>query len=106
MVQDIRLASADELEKFHTKEYIEFLESTAQPPANKAAQKAFERQRMAFNLDDECPVFDGLYRFCQMYSGASLKAARQLNAKAYTIAINWAGGLHHAKHTKASGMQN
>jgi histone deacetylase 1/2 len=31
-------------------------------------------------------------------------AAQKLNAGAADIAINWAGGLHHAKKTEASGF--
>jgi histone deacetylase 1/2 len=31
-------------------------------------------------------------------------AAEKLNSGAADIAINWAGGLHHAKKTEASGF--
>ena len=31
------------------------------------------------------------------YTGASLEAAEKLNTEAADIAINWSGGLHHAK---------
>ena len=33
-----------------------------------------------------------------------LDAARRLNHKSCDIAINWAGGLHHAKKCEASGF--
>ncbi len=36
----------------------------------------------------------------QSHSGA----AERLNAGTSDIAINWAGGLHHAKKTEASGF--
>jgi len=39
-----------------------------------------------------------------MYTGASLQAATMLNHKKCEIAINWAGGLHHAKKFEASGF--
>jgi acetoin utilization deacetylase AcuC-like enzyme len=31
------------------------------------------------------------------YTGASLEAAEKLNTEQADIAINWSGGLHHAK---------
>ena len=42
-------------------------------------------------------MFDGLYEFCQLSSGGSIAGAVKLNKQACDIAINWAGGLHHAK---------
>jgi histone deacetylase 1/2 len=59
-----------------------------------------------FNAGDttDCPIFDGLYEFCQLYSGASLDGAVQLCQQQTDIAINWSGGLHHAKKSEASGF--
>jgi len=56
------------------------------------------------NLGEDCPVFDNLFEFCQIYAGGTLDAARRLNHKSCDIAINWAGGLHHAKKCEASGF--
>ncbi len=50
------------------------------------------------------PVFDGLFDFCSMYTGASLEGATKLNHSSTDIAINWSGGLHHAKKFEASGF--
>ena len=55
-------------------------------------------------MGDDCPIFDGLYTYCSLYAGASLDAARKLTAHQSDIAINWSGGLHHAKKTEASGF--
>jgi histone deacetylase HOS2 len=52
----------------------------------------------------DCPIFDGLYNHCSLYAGASLDAARKLTQQQSDIAINWSGGLHHAKKGKASGF--
>lgn len=59
-----------------------------------------------FNVGDDCPVFDGLFDFCSMYTGASLEGAQKLNKNHCDIAINWSGGLHHAKKFEASGNFN
>lgn len=57
-----------------------------------------------FNVGEDCPVFDGLYDFCQLSSGGSIAGAVKINKQQTDIAINWAGGLHHAKKSEASGF--
>ncbi len=54
-------------------------------------------------MGEDCPVFDGLYEFCRRYAGASIEGAVKLNQELADIAINWSGGLHHAKKAEASG---
>ena len=61
-------------------------------------QKAY-----GFSMIDDCPAFHGIFDFCRLYTGASLEGARKLNHGLCDIAINWAGGLHHAKKASASG---
>ncbi|KAM1255811.1 hypothetical protein ACFX2G_030606 [Malus domestica] len=55
------------------------------------------RQLKRFNVDEDYPVFDGLYSFFQTYAGGSVGGAVKLNHGIYDILINWAGGLHHAE---------
>ncbi|KDO51347.1 hypothetical protein CISIN_1g0130381mg, partial [Citrus sinensis] len=57
-----------------------------------------------YNLGEDCPVFENLFEFCQIYAGGTIDAARRLNNQLCDIAINWAGGLHHAKKCEASGF--
>ncbi|EDV23400.1 uncharacterized protein TRIADDRAFT_64072 [Trichoplax adhaerens] len=56
------------------------------------------------NVGEDCPVFDGLYEFCQLSGGGSIAAAVKVNKQQTDIAVNWAGGLHHAKKSEASGF--
>lgn len=49
-------------------------------------------------------MFPGLYDFCKLTAGGSILAASKINSGEYDIAINWAGGLHHAKRNEASGF--
>lgn len=85
----------------------------------------------AVNVGEDCPVFDGLFEFCQLSAGGSVgksiffeevrypfvleklkfslshcvsAGAVKLNKQQTDIAINWAGGLHHAKKSEASGF--
>lgn len=62
------------------------------------------KQMQRFNVGEDSPVFDGLYQFCQSSSGGSIGGAVKLNRGQADIAINWAGGLHHAKKCEASGF--
>jgi histone deacetylase 1/2 len=64
----------------------------------------YNKQMQRFNVGEDCPVFDGLYEFCQLSGGGSVASAVKLNKQAADIAINWAGGLHHAKKSEASGF--
>lgn len=57
-----------------------------------------------FNFGDDCPVFDGMWTYSSLYAGASLDAARKVINDQSDIAINWSGGLHHAKKSEASGF--
>ena len=45
-----------------------------------------------------------MYEFCQLSCGGSVASAVKLNKQAADIAVNWAGGLHHAKKSEASGF--
>ncbi|PIK34561.1 putative histone deacetylase 3 isoform X1, partial [Apostichopus japonicus] len=85
--------------RFHSKDYIDFLRRVT--PQN---IQNFTRCLSHFNVGDDCPVFPGLFDFCSMYTGASLEGAIKLNNNQCDIAINWAGGLHHAKKFEASGF--
>ncbi|KAJ3050517.1 Histone deacetylase 3 [Rhizophlyctis rosea] len=95
-----REAFDSEVKKFHSEDYVDFLRRVT--PDNVTNYSKFLSK---FNLGvEDCPIFDGLYDFCRMYSGASIEAARQLMTGQADIAINWSGGLHHAKKFEASGF--
>jgi len=92
-------ARDDELTRFHSDEYIEFLRLIT--PDN---QHEHLRQLKRYNVGEDCPVFDGLYQFCKCYTGGSIGGAVKLNKGQNDVVINWAGGLHHAKRSEASGF--
>uniref|UniRef100_A0A8C9S5S5 Histone deacetylase 2 n=1 Tax=Scleropages formosus TaxID=113540 RepID=A0A8C9S5S5_SCLFO len=92
-------ATADEMTKYHSDDYIKFLRSIR--PDN---MSEFSKQMQRFNVGEDCPVFDGLFEFCQLSAGGSAAGAVKLNRQQTDIAVNWAGGLHHAKKSEASGF--
>jgi len=94
-------ATPGELALFHSDEYVNFLSRIT--PDN---LRQFGAQMQRFQAGDmtDCPVFDGLFEFAQLYTGASIDGAVKLNNSETDIAINWSGGLHHAKKSEASGF--
>ncbi|CAN0034827.1 putative histone deacetylase 1-B [Petromyzon marinus] len=92
-------ATSEEMTKYHSDDYIKFLRSIR--PDN---MSEYSKQMQRFNVGEDCPVFDGLYEFCQLSTGGSVAGAVKLNKQQTDIAVNWGGGLHHAKKSEASGF--
>ncbi|KAJ5933888.1 Histone deacetylase RPD3 [Penicillium verhagenii] len=92
-------ASKYEMTQFHTDEYIDFLGKVT--PDN---MDQFSKEQSRYNVGDDCPVFDGLFEFCGISAGGSMEGAARLNRGKCEVAVNWAGGLHHAKKSEASGF--
>jgi acetoin utilization deacetylase AcuC-like enzyme len=114
--EPVSLPKADML-KFHTEDYIDFLaevkpmhqallqraaaqqdgDSEEEEDAASVVARAAPEQVSAiaasfrkFGVDGDCPIFDGLYKFCEIYSGGSVGGAWKLNRGAADIAINCA----------------
>ncbi|AFR96008.1 histone deacetylase RPD3 [Cryptococcus neoformans C23] len=92
-------ATKREMSQFHTDEYVDFLYRIN--PDN-AAQ--FAKEQVKYNVGDDCPIFDGLFEYCSISAGGSMEGAARLSRDKCDIAVNWAGGLHHAKKAEASGF--
>ncbi|KAF3315653.1 histone deacetylase [Orbilia oligospora] len=95
-----RRASEDELADFHSTDYLEFLRRVTPHNTDTFSSDMITK----YNIGDDCPIFDGMYDFGSLYAGASLDGARKLINHQSDIAINWSGGLHHAKKSEASGF--
>ncbi|KAF5199283.1 Histone deacetylase [Thalictrum thalictroides] len=94
-------AGPADIQKFHSDDYVDFLSSVS---PESLQDHNHNRNLKRFNVGEDCPVFDGLFDFCQSSAGGSIGAAVKLNRKDADIALNWAGGLHHAKKCEASGF--
>lgn len=93
------VATDDEMQRFHSDDYIEFLRRVTPDNIND-----FSKQLQKYTVGDDCPVFDGLYDYVRVYTGGSIDGAVKLNNGDVDVAINWSGGLHHAKKSEASGF--
>ncbi|KZT37499.1 histone deacetylase [Sistotremastrum suecicum HHB10207 ss-3] len=94
-----RRSTPQEMTAFHTDEYIDFLNRVTPETAEELTGHG---QR--FLVGEDNPAFEGVFDFCSISAGGSIGAAQRLNIGAADIAINWAGGLHHAKKREASGF--
>lgn len=94
-------ASAAEMAMFHTNDYISFMKTV--DPSNISE---YTNHSKRFNIGEhtDCPVFDGIFEMSQISAGGSIDSAVILNEGLADIAVNWAGGMHHAKRSEASGF--
>ena len=119
------IANLGQLSRFHSDDYLDFLMKTTSITRLDASKgsllktlnaisntigdmgTSFDSDRVQlkrFNIGEDCPLFEGLYDFCSLYTGSSLVAAQQIIQGSADIAINWSGGLHHAKSSESSGF--
>lgn len=96
-----KLATDIQMQKFHSEDYVEFLKKIS---LDNMKQYTAQMPKFGVGEHTDCPIFDGLYEFCQTYTGCSIDGAIKLNHGLTDIAINWSGGLHHAKKVEASGF--
>ncbi|GFY70577.1 histone deacetylase HDAC1 [Trichonephila inaurata madagascariensis] len=61
-------ATQEEMTKYHSDDYVRFLRSIR--PDNMGE---YNKQMQRFNVGEDCPVFDGLYEFCQLSTGGSVE---------------------------------
>ncbi|KAJ7718636.1 histone deacetylase RPD3 [Mycena metata] len=106
-------ATPESMTAFHTDEYINFLARVTPETAEELTHGG-----MLFLVGElpDNPPFPGVFEFCSISAGGSLAAAQRLSPSAPSspsssantipadIAVNWAGGLHHAKKGEASGF--
>ncbi|XP_062501177.1 histone deacetylase 3-like [Corticium candelabrum] len=92
-------ANEHDMARFHSPDYVSFLKRIT--PHNTAS---YTDHLTKFNVGEDCPVFTGLFDLCSISTGGSLEGAIKLNNGLCDVAVNWAGGLHHAKKYEASGF--
>ncbi|KAM9827163.1 histone deacetylase 8 [Neosynchiropus ocellatus] len=93
-----QVATIEEMAKFHTDSYLEHLHKISQDGDND------DPQSIDYGLGYDCPVVEGIFDYAAAVGGATLTAAQCLLDQKCEVAINWAGGWHHAKKDEASGF--
>ena len=90
-------ASRDDLEKFHTSEYLDMLIKVekGEPDVNML--------RMGLGTPD-CPIFRDMYDYISLACGASLTGANLILSGNADTVFNPSGGFHHAAPAASSGF--
>ncbi|KAF7315978.1 Histone deacetylase RPD3 [Mycena indigotica] len=94
-------ATPEAMSAFHTDEYVNFLKRVTPETSQELTHGGL--LFLVGELPDN-PAFEGLFEYCSISAGGSIAAAQRITSGAADIAINWAGGLHHAKKGEASGF--
>jgi acetoin utilization protein AcuC len=90
-------AEGDDLLLYHTRNYIEILRA-----ANSGVAMHVQ-ESYGLGAGDN-PVFEGMYDWSKLVTGASLLAGELVDSGEAPIAFNISGGLHHALASRASGF--
>jgi len=85
------------LKKFHSARYLRALKIAAE------GHWDIESLNMGIGTSD-CPVFEGLYDYAVLATGATLTAAELILSGSADVAFNPSGGFHHAAAERASGF--
>ncbi len=92
-----RRATTEELLLFHTRKYIDII--------NEADTGVIPLDGQAHGIGaGDNPVFNGLYDWSCLSTGASVQAAELVASGEVDRAFNISGGLHHAMPARASGF--
>jgi len=79
------------MKEFHSEEYIDFLLRITPDNMHEMADR-MKQHNVGFVGQYDCPVFDGIFPFCQIFTGGSLDGTHRLIDGSADIAINWSGG--------------
>ena len=97
------VASDAQLARVHDPEYIAAVKQASRPLEEMSAQEL--DQLIGFGLGgDDVPPFRGMHTASARIAGGSLAAIEAIRSGRVRRAVNFAGGLHHAKPGTASGF--
>ncbi|KAF9902784.1 Histone deacetylase 8 [Linnemannia zychae] len=113
-----RKATVKELCRFHSRDYIEFLDKAEEYDSDQESNESSdgegdpsathglnkEDKLEEYGLRFDCSVFEGLADYAAYVAGSTIEAATLLCNDAFDIAIHWDGGRHHAKKDAAAGF--
>ncbi|MGH0157021.1 UNVERIFIED_CONTAM: hypothetical protein FKN15_048404 [Acipenser sinensis] len=82
----------EEMAAFHTDSYLEHLHKVGEEGDDD------DPKSIEYGLGYDCPATEGIYDYAAAVGGATLTAAQCLIDRTCKVAINWAGGWHHARN--------
>lgn len=98
-VKPPRMATEEELQLVHSKEYVGLIKKFSKPETG-----VYDAYEIGLGPGDN-PIFPGMYESSSLISGGSLVAVDKVMESDNDVhAFNIAGGLHHAMPDRASGF--
>jgi histone deacetylase 1/2 len=58
--------------RFHSENYVDFLKNATPKNRKQFNKEILEKFNVGVEDGEDCPLFDGLYEFCQLSSGGSI----------------------------------
>ncbi|MBC8477990.1 acetoin utilization protein AcuC, partial [bacterium] len=96
-IPPLRLATTEELLRFHQPAYLAAIQLSERGELND--------QTLAMGLGTvDCPLFQGMYDYARRVAAVSIDGARLLLDGRMDVVFNPWGGLHHAAPAQASGF--
>jgi histone deacetylase 1/2 len=92
-------ANFEDMTKFHTEDYISYIKSYYD-----TMNQYTQLEKYGIGMSTDTPAFPNFYEFCSKISGSSILASELLIQGNKDVVVNWLGGYHHAKKSKASGF--
>jgi acetoin utilization protein AcuC len=92
-----RAATRDEIERIHAPEYVEAVMQASRDPD-------LDYSNWGMDPDKDTPPFKGMHEVSLLTTGGSLVAMEESLAGRVRVAVNYSGGLHHAKRARAHGF--
>jgi len=92
-----RDATRDEIERIHAPDYVEAVMQASADPDLDLSQWGMQQW-------GDTPPFRGMHEASLLTTGATLVAMAEVIDRGARVAVNYAGGLHHAMRRRASGF--
>ena len=92
-----RDATREELERVHAPEYVEAVTQASHEPD-------LDYSEWGLSAWGDTPPFEGMHEVSLLTTGGTLAAMEDVLAQRVRVAVNYAGGLHHAMRRRASGF--
>ena len=92
-----RAATRDEIERIHEPDYVEAIMQASADPESDYSEWGLDALK-------DTPPFTGMHEVSLLTTGATLTAMEEVLGGRARVAVNYAGGLHHAMRRRASGF--
>ena len=90
-------AKTEELQWFHSKDYLDFCDKASEVEDSESSEEEF-------GLSYDCPLIPDMSDLIKWIAGGSMSAAKSLATGSCKVAMNWGGGWHHSQRDQASGF--